>query len=97
MAANKDRVGEQWVKLIHQRVGISESNARSMIYGSEDGDKVQRDAIVGDLGLDSLGYLELTGALDEQWGVKLNDQQVDEVRDWTLGQLMDYTQQHQTK
>ena len=50
-------------------------------------DEVSRDASFEALGLDSLDVVELTLILEEETGVKLEDEELEDVR--TVGQAID--------
>jgi acyl carrier protein len=45
-----------------------------------------------DLGADSLAIVELVLALEEEFGIKIPDDKVDEIR--TVGNAVDYIRQH---
>lgn len=57
-------------------------------------DEVARDATFEALGLDSLDVVELTLVLEEQLGVKLEDEELEDVR--TVGDAVDKVEHKQS-
>ena len=50
-------------------------------------DEISRDATFEDLGMDSLDVVDLTLAVEERTGVKLEDEELEDVR--TVGDAVD--------
>lgn len=66
-----------------------QSTFESILTGEFDipADEVSRDATFEELGLDSLDLVDLTLAVEEETGIKLEDEELEDVR--TVGDAVD--------
>ena len=64
-------------KILVHRVGLAE-------------DQIELDpsATLDQIGLDSLAFIELQTALEEDWGVRIRDEDVERI--YTVGEAVDY-------
>lgn len=60
-----------------------------------DADQVVREAeFIQDLNADSLDMVELVMSLEEEFGVEISDEEVENIR--TVGDAVDYIEEHQS-
>jgi len=64
-------------RILVERVGVAEDHIEE-----------ERSATFDDIGLDSLAFIELRTALEEDYGVQVRDEDVEHI--YTLGDAIDY-------
>ena len=77
MAENAE---ERLRKIIAEQLGVSEEEV------------VPEASFIDDLNADSLDLVELIMALEEEFGVKISDEEADKIK--TVRDAMDYVQEH---
>ena len=81
MAASREEIYEQVKSVLVEQLGIEESEIN------------EEASFQGDLDADSLDLVELIMELEDQFGVKISDEDAQGIQ--TVGQAVDFIQQHQ--
>src|SRR5881409_1840873 len=82
MAASREEVFERVKQVLGEQVGVDESEITEGASFTED------------LDLDSLDLIELIMELEDQFGIKISDEDAQKIQ--TVGQAVDYVSSHQT-
>ena len=81
MAASREEVFERVKEVLSEQLGI------------EEGEITEEASFQEDLDADSLDLVELIMELEDQFGVKISDEDAQGIQ--TVGQAVDFIQQHQ--
>ena len=81
MAASREEIYEQVKNVLVEQLGIDENEIS------------EEASFQGDLDADSLDLVELIMELEDQFGVKISDEDAQGIQ--TVGQAVDFIQQHQ--
>jgi acyl carrier protein len=81
MAASREEIYEQVKSVLVEQLGIDENEIS------------EEASFQGDLDADSLDLVELIMELEDQFGVKISDEDAQGIQ--TVGQAVDFIQQHQ--
>ena len=81
MAASRDEVYERVKEVLTEQLGV------------EEGDITEEASFQEDLDADSLDLVELIMELEEQFGIKISDEDAQKIQ--TVGQAVDYVSSHQ--
>ena len=81
MAASRDEVYERVKEVLTEQLGV------------EEGDITEEASFQEDLDADSLDLVELIMELEDQFGLKIPDEDAQKIQ--TVGQAVDYVSSHQ--
>jgi acyl carrier protein len=81
MAASRDEVYERVKEVLTEQLGV------------EEGDITEEASFQEDLDADSLDLVELIMELEDQYGIKISDEDAQKIQ--TVGQAVDYVSSHQ--
>ena len=81
MAASRDEVYERVKEVLTEQLGV------------EEGDITEEASFQEDLDADSLDLAELIMELEDQFGIKISDEDAQKIQ--TVGQAVDYVSSHQ--